>query len=238
MCAACWLCSLQEVIRTGSYTILAIGYTDKELSYLKKCFSELAAAIEIQLASDAIFELPVKSMQYNCIVANPELLERLSYINLFRQLSQVPILLLSVEQCELSEAATLTVHCTKLRTDNTGKADQAEPMQKTPMTFIKIAELELCVEQRMTMICGQPVNLTQKEFDLLLLLASNPKRVFTYEMIMDIVWHEDYTFYSRKAIHNHISNVKKKLRTVASGQQCIVSVHGVGYKFDVTQNNE
>ena len=33
MCAACWLCSLQEVIRTGSYTILAIGYTDKELSY-------------------------------------------------------------------------------------------------------------------------------------------------------------------------------------------------------------
>lgn len=53
-----------------------------------------------------------------------------------------------------------------------------------------------------------------------------------------IVWHEDCTFYSRKAIHNHISNVKKKLRTVASGQQCIVSVHGVGYKFDVTQNNE
>ena len=226
------------MIRTGSYTILAIGYTDKELSYLKKCFSELEAAIEIRLASDGIFELSVKSMQYNCIVANPELLERLSYINLFRQLSQVPILLLSVEQCELSEAATLTVHCTKLRTDNTGKADQAEPMQKTPMTFIKIAELELCVEQRMTMICGQPVNLTQKEFDLLLLLASNPKRVFTYEMIMDIVWHEDYTFYSRKAIHNHISNVKKKLRTVASGQQCIVSVHGVGYKFDVTQNNE
>ena len=179
-----------------------------------------------------------KPLHLQCIVANPELLERLSYINLFRQLSQVPILLLSVEQCELSETATLTVHCTKLRTDNTGKADQAEPMQKTPMTFIKIAELELCVEQRMVMICGQPVNLTQKEFDLLLLLASNPKRVFTYEMIMDIVWHEDCTFYSRKAIHNHISNIKRKLRTVTSGQQYIVSVHGVGYKFDVTQNNE
>lgn len=100
------------------------------------------------------------------------------------------------------------------------------------------AGVELCIEQRMVMICGQPVNLTQKEFDLLLLLASNPKRVFTYEMIMDIVWHEDYTFYSRKAIHNHISNIKRKLRTVTSGQQYIVSVHGVGYKFDVTQNNE
>lgn len=42
----------------------------------------------------------------------------------------------------------------------------------------------------------------------------------------------------QKAIHNHISNIKKKLCTVTSGQQYIVSVHGVGYKFDVTQNNE
>ena len=176
-------------------------------------------------------------MQYNCIVANPELLEQLSYINLFRQLSQIPILLLSAEQCELSKSVMLIVHCTELRVNSIEKANHAEPMQ-TLMTFIKIAELELCVEQRMTMICGQPVNLTQKEFDLLLLLASNPKRVFTYEMIMDIVWHEDCTFYSRKAIHNHISNIKKKLCTVTSGQQYIVSVHGVGYKFDVTQNNE
>ena len=220
------------MIRTGSYTILAIGYTDKELSYLKKCFSELEAAIEIRLASDGIFELSVKSMQYNCIVANPELLERLSYINLFRQLSQVPILLLSVEQCELSETAALTVHCTKLRTDNTGKADQAEPMQKTPMTFIKIAELELCVEQRMVMICGQPVYLTQKEFDLLLLLASNPKRVFTYEMIMDIVWNEPYNAYSRKTIINHISNIRRKLKRTPEIPDYIKSVHSIGYKFD------
>ena len=226
------------MIETASYTILAIGYTDKELSYLQKCFSKFDTAIEIRAASDAVFSLPAKSMQYNCIVANPELLGQLSYINLFRRLSQIPILLLSAEQCELSESFMLTVHCTKLRVINIEKTDQAEPMQKTPMTFIKIAELELCIEQRMAMIRGQPVNLTQKEFDLLLLLASNPKRVFTYEMIMDIVWHEDCTFYSRKAIHNHISNIKKKLRTVTSGQQYIVSVHGVGYKFDVTQNNE
>lgn len=147
------------MIRTGSYTILAIGYTDKELSYLKKCFSELEAAIEIRLASDVIFELSVKSMQYNCIVANPELLERLSYINLFRQPSQIPILLLSTEQCELSDATILAVHYAKLRMKNTEKAYQTEPMRKVPMTFIRIAEIELCIEQRMVMICGQPVNL-------------------------------------------------------------------------------
>ena len=49
------------------------------------------------------------------------------------------------------------------------------------------------------------INLTSKEFDILALLIANPKRVFTYELITDLVWKEDCDFYSRKAIHNHIS---------------------------------
>ena len=57
-------------------------------------------------------------------------------------------------------------------------------------------------------------------------------RVFTYEMIVDLVWHEDYTFYSRKAISNHISNIKKKIRVISSSHGYIVSVYGIGYKFD------
>ena len=40
-----------------------------------------------------------------------------------------------------------------------------------------------------------------------LLLIQNPKRVFTYEMLIDLVWKEDYTYYSRKAVNNHISNL-------------------------------
>ena len=50
------------------------------------------------------------------------------------------------------------------------------------------------------------INLTSKEFDILALLIANPKRVFTYELITDLVWKEDCDFYSRKAIHNHISS--------------------------------
>ena len=44
------------------------------------------------------------------------------------------------------------------------------------------------------------------------MLILNPKRVFTYEMLLDLVWHEDYTYYSRKAINNHISNLRKKIK--------------------------
>ena len=76
------------------------------------------------------------------------------------------------------------------------------------------------------------INLTSKEFDILALLIANPKRVFTYELITDLVWKEDCDFYSRKAIHNHISKLRKKLRFEPDLPNYIESVSGIGYKFE------
>lgn len=76
------------------------------------------------------------------------------------------------------------------------------------------------------------INLTSKEFDILALLIANPKRVFTYELITDLVWKEDCDFYSRKAIHNHISKLRKKLRFEPDLPNYIESVAGIGYKFE------
>ena len=76
------------------------------------------------------------------------------------------------------------------------------------------------------------INLTSKEFDILTLLIANPKRVFTYELITDLVWKEDCDSYSRKAIHNHISKLRKKLRFEPDLPNYIESVAGIGYKFE------
>ena len=80
----------------------------------------------------------------------------------------------------------------------------------------------------------QEIGLTVKEFDILALLIMNPKRVFTYELIMDLVWNENYTYYSRKAINNHVSNLRKKLKTKPDDPDYIKSVTGIGYKFALT----
>ena len=105
-------------------------------------------------------------------------------------------------------------------------------INQEPLTIIDSGPLHFCLEYRMVELSGKSVPLTAKEFDILALLILNPRRVFTYEMIMDIIWKEDYTFYSKKAIHNHISNLKRKLRELYSEHDFIVSVHSVGYKFD------
>lgn len=99
-------------------------------------------------------------------------------------------------------------------------------------TEIEIGELYFCLEQRLVRVRGQVIELTAKEFDILALLLIHPKRVFTYELIMELVWNEDYTFYSKKAVSNHMSNLRKKLKVTPDALDYIKNIVGVGYKFE------
>lgn len=107
------------------------------------------------------------------------------------------------------------------------------PQADQPLTEIREGALYFCLEQRLVTVRGQIITLTVKEFEIFALLILNPKRVFTYEMLLELVWHEDYSYYSRKAINNHISNLRKKLRIAPDLPEYVKSVYGVGYKFEV-----
>ncbi len=74
---------------------------------------------------------------------------------------------------------------------------------------------------------GAAVNLAKKEFELLHLLASKPGRVFLRNEILNQVWGNDVIVGDR-TIDVHIRKIRQKL-----GLDCITTVKGVGYKFDV-----
>lgn len=84
----------------------------------------------------------------------------------------------------------------------------------------------------LVMVQGNVIPLTVKEFEIFSLLILNLKRVFTYEMLMDLVWEEDYTYYSRKAVNNHVSNLRRKLRVSPDLPDYVKSVYGICYKFE------
>ena len=105
--------------------------------------------------------------------------------------------------------------------------------KKNPLTEIQEGELYLCLEHRTVSVRERMINLTSKEFDILALLIANPKRVFTYELITDLVWKEDCDFYSRKAIHNHISKLRKKLRFEPDLPNYIESVAGSAINLNI-----
>lgn len=83
-------------------------------------------------------------------------------------------------------------------------------------------------------VSGQVVNLTPKEYDLLYFLARSPGRVFTREQLLEKVWGYDYYGDSR-TVDTHITRLREKLSRVGGSPQYIVTVWGVGYKFEVNK---
>ncbi|MDE7244507.1 MAG: winged helix-turn-helix domain-containing protein [Oscillospiraceae bacterium] len=99
----------------------------------------------------------------------------------------------------------------------------------TRLTEVQAENLYFCLENRIVYVCETEIALTVKEFDIFALLIMNPHRVLTYDMIMNLVWHENLDYYSRRAINNHVSNLRRKLKRTPD---YIRSVHSIGYKFN------
>lgn len=81
--------------------------------------------------------------------------------------------------------------------------------------------------------CGETqVFLTAKEFEILLLLMRNPKRVYSSEQIYEAVWKEHFLEGDFRTVIVYIRNIRKKIEPDPSSPQYILTVRGVGYKFN------
>jgi two-component system response regulator BaeR len=79
---------------------------------------------------------------------------------------------------------------------------------------------------------GQWLPLTRIEFMMLRLLLSRPGRVYSRDQLLASV-HDSQRDISDRAIDTHIKNLRKKVQVVDPGPDCIASVYGVGYRFDL-----
>ena len=84
---------------------------------------------------------------------------------------------------------------------------------------------------RTVTVKNMPIELTGKEFDLLLFLASNKGRVFTKKQIYTQVWEEEYAF-DDSNIMSFISKLRKKIEPNPEQPFYIQTVRGVGYRFN------
>ena len=75
------------------------------------------------------------------------------------------------------------------------------------------------------------IALTAKEFDLLYLLASNPGRVFSRAYLLDTLWGDTYGGFER-TVDTHIQRLRRKLAAADNAHERIVTLWGVGYKYD------
>jgi len=78
---------------------------------------------------------------------------------------------------------------------------------------------------------GRPIKLTLKEFDLLKFLVQNPNRVLNRDQLLDRVWGGD-TFVTPRTVDVHIRRLRKAIEKDDSHPKWILTLRGVGYKFD------
>ena len=90
--------------------------------------------------------------------------------------------------------------------------------------------LTLDTRQRVAIRDGEAIDLTAKEYDLLELLMKNPRRVYSREKLMDLVW--GYTYAGDyRTVDVHIRRLREKLERVPAEPVYILTKWGVGYYF-------
>lgn len=111
-----------------------------------------------------------------------------------------------------------------LRRTRTTSQDSSE----RPLVF---KDLQIDLNTRLVTVGSEEVTLTAKEFDMLWLLASHSRQVFTRQQLLERVWGlSDYIDPSTVTVH--VRRLREKIEVDASNPEHIVTVWGVGYKFE------
>jgi DNA-binding response OmpR family regulator len=102
--------------------------------------------------------------------------------------------------------------------------------REAPSPPVVAGEVNIDLERRRVTVGGRPVELTVTEFELLLVLARNPGRVFTRLELLDRVQGYAFEGYER-TVDAHVKNLRQKIEPDARNPRYLLTVYGVGYKF-------
>ena len=100
-----------------------------------------------------------------------------------------------------------------------------------PQAAAEETSLQLNVDKLQASLCGQPLDLTAIEFQLLQTLSQEPGRVFSRDQLMDHIY-RDHRVVSDRTVDSHVKKLRKKMSEAAPQQEWIYSVYGVGYKYE------
>ena len=95
---------------------------------------------------------------------------------------------------------------------------------------IEAGDLRIDSEKRAVSLDGNAIELTAKEFDLLLHFAENPGRVYTRSQLLDKVWGYSHSGYEH-TVNSHINRLRAKIEKNPNQPEYVQTVWGVGYKF-------
>ena len=169
-------------------------------------------------------------------------MDGLALLRILRDRSNVPIILLTSRREEVDRISGLEmgaddyvvkpfspqelvsrVRAVLRRTRSTPETDTENA--------IAFDDLSIDPKTRLVLLAGKEVPLTVKEFDMLYHLARHPRQVFTREQLLESIWGMS-EFIDPGTVTVHIRRLREKIEKDASTPTHLVTVWGVGYKFE------
>ncbi len=96
--------------------------------------------------------------------------------------------------------------------------------------LITAGTIEIDREQRKVLLKGKRLDLTAKEFDLLVLFATHPGKTYTREQLLELVWGYQFNGYDH-TVNSHINRLRSKIEEDMAKPKYILTAWGVGYRF-------
>ncbi|MFI7641034.1 response regulator [Nonomuraea sp. NPDC049400] len=162
-----------------------------------------------------------------------------------RQRSKVPVIMLTAKDSEIDKVVGLELGADDYVTKPFSSRElvariravlrrQGDVIEELETAVLAVGPVRMDVDRHVVAVRGEQVQLPLKEFELLEVLLRNAGRVLTRGQLIDRVWGADYVG-DTKTLDVHVKRLRAKIESDPSNPRCILTVRGLGYKFDATE---
>lgn len=109
-----------------------------------------------------------------------------------------------------------------------GKREPEKPRE----SFIEMSGIRISTAFNTVSVGGKEIDLTTKEYQILLLLMSYPGKIFSSQNLYESIWEEPFFYSCNSTVMVHIRKLRKKIETDPNNPMYVCTVWGKGYRFE------